>query len=476
MSNFVNLLDIVYPVGSIYHSMNTTSPADFVGGTWTKIKTFLYGADVANQTGGEAEHTLTIDEMPKHNHRTINQNCIFNAIDAKRITVASGSTATFSQSYFTVTDAGGGQHTTTCRPTRPASFGTEQLKAKRGGVCLITLTSWILSTPLGQYFSRTVRLHQQAQLVEHGQNLTTTRSFVAAHRTQLAAQTRLGLQLMKCRHIITNLLDMANGLAAIHKIISKLHLMVEEIGTHQWIQWKALAVINHLIIAQNTEHLTSISAQLNLFEGNFMFPSFFYGQIPKIKHKLFSYYIRLCREEGILPRMDALSQLVSQYSFGAIVMLVVTLAVAFKFLSELLEYFYGKLQKFFNYQTLKDKKHSEIVESIALLQADIKNLSQEISNQSNDIKALKEHEKLTLERLQENSRSYIIDKHHYFCYEIKAIDDLNLESLERRYLYYKAAGGNSFIDGLMEEIRDLPRINLSNPQFVISQKNNERSE
>ena len=75
-----------------------------------------------------------------------------------------------------------------------------------------------------------------------------------------------------------------------------------------------------------------------------MFPSFFYGQIPKIKCKLFSYYIRLCREEGILPRMDALSQLVSQYSFGAIVMLVVTLAVAFKFLSELLEYFYNKLK------------------------------------------------------------------------------------------------------------------------------------
>ena len=212
------------------------------------------------------------------------------------------------------------------------------------------------------------------------------------------------------------------------------------------------------------------------FEGNFMFPSFFYGQIPKIKYKLFSYYIRLCREEGILPKMDALSQLVSQYSFGAIVMLVVTLAVAFKFLSELLEYFYNKLKKFFNYQTLKDTQHSEIVESIASLQAEIKSLSQEISNQSNDIKALQEHEKLTLERLQENSRSYIIDKHHYFCYEIKAIDDLNLESLERRYLYYKAAGGNSFIDGLMEEIRELPRINLSNPQFIVSQKNNERGE
>lgn len=68
MSNFVNLLDIVYPVGSIYQSMNKTSPADVIGGTWTQIKTFLYGADTANKTGGEATHTLIIDEMPSHQH------------------------------------------------------------------------------------------------------------------------------------------------------------------------------------------------------------------------------------------------------------------------------------------------------------------------------------------------------------------------------------------------------------------------
>ena len=68
MSNFVNLLDIVYPVGSIYQSMDEKSPVDFIGGTWTQIKTFLYGADTANQTGGEATHTLTIDEMPNHSH------------------------------------------------------------------------------------------------------------------------------------------------------------------------------------------------------------------------------------------------------------------------------------------------------------------------------------------------------------------------------------------------------------------------
>lgn len=69
MSNFVNLLDIVYPVGSIYQSMDEKSPVDFIGGTWTQIKTFLYGADTANQTGGEATHILTIDEMPNHHHK-----------------------------------------------------------------------------------------------------------------------------------------------------------------------------------------------------------------------------------------------------------------------------------------------------------------------------------------------------------------------------------------------------------------------
>ena len=110
MSNFVNLMDIIYPVGSIYQSMNATSPASSIGGTWTKIKTFLYGADTAKQVGGEATHTLTISEMPTHNHRTINSDCIYNSNSgASRITVSTGTTAAFSQSHFTVTDSGGGQ-------------------------------------------------------------------------------------------------------------------------------------------------------------------------------------------------------------------------------------------------------------------------------------------------------------------------------------------------------------------------------
>ena len=62
----------MYPVGSIYMSVNDTNPATLFGGTWEQLEDrFLLGAGTtytAGDTGGEAEHTLTIDEMPSHNH------------------------------------------------------------------------------------------------------------------------------------------------------------------------------------------------------------------------------------------------------------------------------------------------------------------------------------------------------------------------------------------------------------------------
>ena len=62
----------LYPVGSIYMSVNSTNPSNYFGGTWDPIKdTFLLacGDTYANgATGGEATHQLKIEEMPSHNH------------------------------------------------------------------------------------------------------------------------------------------------------------------------------------------------------------------------------------------------------------------------------------------------------------------------------------------------------------------------------------------------------------------------
>ena len=62
----------IYPVGSIYMSVNSTDPSDLFGGEWERIKdTFLLASGdtyEGGSTGGEATHTLTTDEMPSHTH------------------------------------------------------------------------------------------------------------------------------------------------------------------------------------------------------------------------------------------------------------------------------------------------------------------------------------------------------------------------------------------------------------------------
>lgn len=72
-----------YPVGAIYLSMTEVNPAALFGGTWERIGgRFLLGADTtyaAGSTGGEAAHTLTVDEMPRHNHEIDDLNASGNA-------------------------------------------------------------------------------------------------------------------------------------------------------------------------------------------------------------------------------------------------------------------------------------------------------------------------------------------------------------------------------------------------------------
>lgn len=76
VANITDLFDKIYPVGSIYMSVNNVNPGSLFGGTWSQIKDkFLlakgdtYATNGA--TGGESTHTLTVDEMPSHNHTQV---------------------------------------------------------------------------------------------------------------------------------------------------------------------------------------------------------------------------------------------------------------------------------------------------------------------------------------------------------------------------------------------------------------------
>lgn len=73
MSTFVNLLDIVYPTGSIYCSTSSTSPATTFGGTWSQIKDAFLGGKgtdyiTANLAAYGGNKAMTVNQMPSHTH------------------------------------------------------------------------------------------------------------------------------------------------------------------------------------------------------------------------------------------------------------------------------------------------------------------------------------------------------------------------------------------------------------------------
>lgn len=116
--NDKELWELIYPVGSVYMSTNSTSPATLFGGSWTKIKgRFLWATgSTPGNTGGSTTtdaHVLTVNEIPSHSHLIGKQ--------TDGISASSGSTSAAiwwdSNSGIASTSVGGSQgHTHTFMP------------------------------------------------------------------------------------------------------------------------------------------------------------------------------------------------------------------------------------------------------------------------------------------------------------------------------------------------------------------------
>lgn len=95
-NNFREILKLVYPVGSIYMSTSNTNPQSLFGGTWTawgsgkvpvgvntqdsdfntveksggaKSHNYTPAGSVNQYTGNTGSTTLTINQIPSHNHK-----------------------------------------------------------------------------------------------------------------------------------------------------------------------------------------------------------------------------------------------------------------------------------------------------------------------------------------------------------------------------------------------------------------------
>lgn len=72
-----DVVNLIYPVGSIYMGVNNVNPGTFFGGTWVQwgagkavmgVNTSDADFNSAEKTGGAKNHTLSVAELPSHNH------------------------------------------------------------------------------------------------------------------------------------------------------------------------------------------------------------------------------------------------------------------------------------------------------------------------------------------------------------------------------------------------------------------------
>ena len=103
-----------YNVGDIYITTLSSSPSDiWTGTTWEQLQNvFLYasGNYSVGATGGEETHTLTIDEMPSHNHRQQTPNWIQRGTDGSPKGVGDDRCGFQSDAYYTESTGGSGAH------------------------------------------------------------------------------------------------------------------------------------------------------------------------------------------------------------------------------------------------------------------------------------------------------------------------------------------------------------------------------
>ena len=151
-----------------------------------------------------------------------------------------------------------------------------------------------------------------------------------------------------------------------------------------------------------------------------------------------------------------LIKLLQSYSLSDILIFTVFLALAIKSLISFFDCGYDYIKKIFNIKYYKINEKQELKRR---LQKGSQTMSALEKNQQATDKIL--HDLTTkidmlIDSDKDAIKSFITEKHHYYCYKVGYIDDFSLDCIEKRFKHYSDQGGNSFIENFMKALRALP--------------------
>ena len=159
-----------------------------------------------------------------------------------------------------------------------------------------------------------------------------------------------------------------------------------------------------------------------------------------------------------------MEELFTKYSLTEIILFIFVFFTSLKGFFTLWDYFYDKIKKHFKEETEEEQDKINITKLLANISAQNENINaQHTLDRQELIKKIDETNatiSVLLASDKDDIKSWITEKHHYFCYEKKVIDDYSLDCIEKRYQHYVDEGGNSYIATLMNEIRALPKVSM----------------
>ena len=159
-----------------------------------------------------------------------------------------------------------------------------------------------------------------------------------------------------------------------------------------------------------------------------------------------------------------MEELFTKYTLTQIILFIFVFATSLKGFFTLWDYFYDKIKKHFKEETEEEQDKIDIAKHLADISAQIENINaQHTLDRQELIKKIDETNatiSVLLASDKDDIKSWITEKHHYFCYESKCIDHQSLDCIEKRYRHYVDEGGNSYVADLMNEIRALPKVSM----------------
>ena len=141
-----------------------------------------------------------------------------------------------------------------------------------------------------------------------------------------------------------------------------------------------------------------------------------------------------------------MAELFQKYGTTEIIQFIIILALAVKGFVSFIEWMLPRLKKMLN-RADKPFRNQYTLKQQA---AQITNIKQSINKLETMINTL-------IQSDRDDIKAFITREHHYFVYQKGWIDDYSLDCIQKRYSHYVEQGGNSFIRGLMEQIRRLPK-------------------